>query len=81
MVFRNGALTAAMGNARADAETVAAAAGGTLGGARTVSTSNDGGAGPFPVYETRSDAGGGGTAVEPGTVRASATVTVVYDLE
>lgn len=77
--LRQEALTAAMGNARADAETVAAAAGATLGDARTISTSNGGSVGPFPAYETRADAGGS-TVVEPGTVRVSASVTVVYDL-
>ena len=78
--LRQAALTAAMDDARADAETVAAAAGATLGDTRTVSTSNGGGVGPFPVFESRSDAGGS-TVVEPGTVRVSASVTVVYDLE
>lgn len=76
--LREEALTAAVENARADAETVAAATGTTLGEVRTVSTSNDGG-GPGPVYETRADAGGS-TTVEPGTVSVSASVTVVYEL-
>lgn len=77
--LRQEALTAAVENARADAETVAAATATTLGEVRTVSTSNDGGAGPSPVYETRADAGGS-TTVEPGTVSVSASVTVVYEL-
>jgi hypothetical protein len=75
--LRQEALTAAMGNARADAETVAAAAGATLGDARTISTSNGGSVGPFPAFESRSDAGGS-TVVEPGPVSVTASVTVVY---
>ena len=77
--LRQEALTTAVENTRADAETVAAAAGATLGDARTISTSNGGSVGSFPVYETRNDAGGS-TVVEPGTVRVTASVTVVYDL-
>lgn len=77
--LRQEALTQAVENAHADAETVAAAADATLGDARTISTSNGGGDYPIPFAE-RSDAGGG-TVVEPGTVRVTASVTVVYDLE
>ena len=79
--LRQEALTAAVENARSDAETVASAADTSLGDVRTVSTSGGDG-GPIPVYETRGDAGGGGsTVVEPGTVSVRASVTVVYDLE
>lgn len=79
--LRQEALTAAVENARTDAETLADATGRSLGDVRTVSTSgNDGGPGPF--YEAMADAGdGGGTVVEPGTVQVRASVTVVYDLE
>ena len=76
--LRGEALTAAMGNARADAETVAAAADRSLGEVRTVSTSNGGGV-PVAYAEARADAGGS-TVVEPGTVQVRASVTVVYEL-
>jgi uncharacterized protein YggE len=77
--LRGEALSAAVENARTDAETVASAAGTSLGDVRSISTSGDGGVGPVPVYETRNDAGGS-TVVEPGTVRVSASVSVVYEL-
>jgi len=78
--LRQEALTAAVESARADAETVASAADASLGDVRSISTSDGGG--PTPYYESRDDVGGGGgsTVVEPGTVRVTASVTVVYEL-
>ena len=77
--LREEALTLAVENARADAETVAAASGASLGDVRSISTSDGGDGGPIPLAESRS-ADGASTVVEPGTVRVSASVTVVYDL-
>ena len=80
--LRQEALTQAVANARADAETVATAADATLGDARTISTSTGGGGHPIPFAEARADgAAGGATVVEPGTVRVTASVAVVYDME
>ena len=77
--LREEALTAAVENARADAETVAAASNASLGDVRSISTSDGGDGGPIPFAEDRG-AGGASTVVEPGTVRVTASVTVVYDL-
>lgn len=77
--LREEALTRAVENARADAETVARASDASLGDVRSISTSNGGGDGPIPYAESRA-ADGASTVVEPGNVRVSASVTVVYDL-
>ncbi|MFC6940147.1 SIMPL domain-containing protein [Salinirubellus sp. GCM10025818] len=77
--LREQALTAAVENARADAETVATVSGASLGDVRSISTSDGGGGVPIPFAEDRG-ADGGSTVVEPGTVRVTASVTVVYDL-
>ena len=77
--LREEALTRAVENARADAETVATASGVSLGDVRSISTSDGGSGGPLPFAEERST-DGASTTVEPGTVSVSASVTVVYDL-
>jgi uncharacterized protein len=71
------ALTAAMGDARLSAETLAAAAGRSLG--KVTSVTEGGGSSPLPMAE-KAAAMDSGTPVEAGTQEVTASVTVTYSL-
>lgn len=77
--LREQALTRAMANARADADTIAAAGDLTVVGVATASTSG----GPFtPFFDVRyagDEAAGSPTTFRPGPVTVSATVSVTYE--
>ena len=80
--LREEALSTAVSNARADAETIASASGVSLGQLHSASTANVGYPRPIP-YAAESAAGGDGasTVVEPGPVEVTATVQVSYEIE
>jgi uncharacterized protein len=71
------ALTAAVANARAHAETVAKAAAGTLGSAVTIT---EGGAAPIPVFGKTAAGAPDSTPVVPGVQETTASVTVTFEL-
>lgn len=77
--LRSQALTDAMENARADADTIAAAGGLTVTGIHTASTGSNG---PIP-FEGRvfAESDAAGTTIEPGPVTVTASVSVVYTAE
>lgn len=76
--LRGEALTEAMGNARADADTLAAAADVSITGVQSIST---GEVGVVAFRAPVAEAGGGaGTVIEPGPVTVTAHVSVTYTI-
>ena len=71
------ALKAAVADARAKAQTLAAAVGGTLGKVTAIS---EGGATPIQFASAGAVAKDSGTPIEPGTQRIDATVSVTFAL-
>lgn len=79
--LREQALSEAVSNARADAETIASASGVSLGRLHSASTADVGYPRPIPYAAEAGGRDGASTVVEPGPVDVTATVQVSYEIE